>query len=243
MIRPMTGGFAGEFDGDFETHVTVGCDDAGLDDAGLAALETWAAERNGMKLTHILLSRGRVRSQPMLTFNGTGTLSAQRETAAATVRVLSAHGFHPTRVKIEASPRNASVPQNTENALRLGPEFYFEHHVKLALGSDTDLETLASLVIPHGAHLSWNARRKSAPGVDERFVTQRCHGVGLPEASSQLDSLRDELRGHGYQILSTVQEFVVFDSDASLDAGWIEQARPTASSTSPLPLSPPPLSS
>lgn len=217
------GDFRGYFRGDFETHVTLGFDaSSSAVSIQLDALDTWAAGRPALKVTHIQLSRGRVPSQPMLTFTGTGTLAAQRETAAVLVRELAAAGFRPTRVKVEASPWNADVPQDAESARLIGPEFYFEHHVKLALGDDTDLEALAALVIPHSAHLSWNARRRSVLGIDERFVTQRCHGVGLPEAGSQLDRLCDELREHSHQILSAVREFVVFDSDSSLDAGWIE---------------------
>ena len=215
------------FAGEFETHVTVDCDEMGL-----VRVSTWA-DQAGIKLTHIMLSRGRVRSQPMLTLTGTGTLPEQRDFAAAIVRDLNSAGFRATRVKVEAAPWNIGVPQHDASALRLGEEFYFEHHVKLALGAGTDLEALAALAIPHGAHLSWNARRRLPSGGDERFVTQRCHGVGLFRASSLLKNLCDELRERGYQILSAVQEFVVFDSDATLDAGWIEQVQPIASPALP----------
>ena len=210
------------FVGQFETHVTVGCDESGL-----ARLDVWA-EQAGFKVTHILLGRGRVRSQPMLTLVGAGTLPEQRDLAASIVRALGLAGFHATRVKVEAAPWNIGVPRDDAAALQLGGEFYFEHHVKLALGVGADLEVLAALVIPHGAHLSWNARRTLSSGIDERFVTQRCHGVGLPRAGAQLKDLCGELREHGYRTLSTVQEFVVFDSDATLDAGWIEQSAPIA---------------
>ncbi|HEV2638823.1 MAG TPA: hypothetical protein VGX23_26990 [Actinocrinis sp.] len=229
MVTPGTAAQTGPgapgrgFEGEFETHVTVGCDAA--EPSRLEALAAWAAD-SGVKLTHIMLGRGRVRSQPMLTLLGTGTLADQRDAAAATLLGLTEAGLRPTRVKVEAAPGNAGVPHTDEHALRLGREFYFEHHIKLSLTPDTDLESLAGLVIPHGAHLSWNARRQRAEGADERFVTQRCHGVGLPEAGSRLEILRTELRAHGYQILSTVQEFVVFDSDESLDAGWIDQPPP-----------------
>ena len=215
------------FAGEFETHVTVDCDEMGF-----ARLESWAAQAasDGIKLTHILLGRGRVRSQPMLTLTGTGTLPDQRDLAAAIVRDLTSSGLRPIRVKIEAAPWNSDVPQDGAAALQLGQEFYFEHHVKLALSKGADLEALAALVIPHSAHLSWNARRTSPTGGGERFATQRCHNVGLPEAGTRLDRMCDELREHGYQILSTVQEFVVFDSDVTLDAGWIEQVQPSVPS-------------
>jgi hypothetical protein len=58
------------FAGDFETHVTVHCAES---ESGV--LEQWAAAR-GLRFTHILLCRGRVVSQPMLTLRA-GDTSAQ----------------------------------------------------------------------------------------------------------------------------------------------------------------------
>ncbi|WP_131742355.1 hypothetical protein [Actinomadura roseirufa] len=67
------------FAGDFEAHLTV--------HHGVSAEEVaaWAAGR-GMKFTHIVLERGRVASQPMLTVRCRGTLDealVQAERTAA----------------------------------------------------------------------------------------------------------------------------------------------------------------
>lgn len=227
MAAPEPTRPAAQFAGGFETHITVDCDEEGL-----PGLQEWSSGA-GMKLTHIMLGRGRMCSQIMLTCTGTGTLPEQHSAAVAAVRDVNAAGFRCTRVKIEAAPGNADVPQDSDDAARLGSEFYFEHHIKLVMDPGIDLEPLLALVIPHTAHVSWNARRTTENGTAERFVTQRCHGVGRPEATSRLADLTAILGHHSYEIVSTVQEFVVFDSDATLDAGWIDpdkyaEAVPTA---------------
>ncbi|PYC88075.1 hypothetical protein C7C46_01610 [Streptomyces tateyamensis] len=206
------------FRGAFETHVTVRCDDAAL-----ARLDHWAAEA-GMKITHIMLARGRTPSQPMLTSTAHGTFAELFGSARALTGVLEAAGFEPVRVKIEASPWAEGVPQDDTEAVRLGPGRYFEHHLKVVLDSDTDLAGLAALVTGHGAHLSWNARRAVGDGrCHERFITQRCHAAGLDSAGWQLDSLLCTVRMAGHHIVSVEREFVVYDSDITIDDGWIAE--------------------
>ena len=214
----MQTSLAHEFEGDFETHVTVRCAESELPELG-----EWAAARPGVKLTHIVLGRGRVTSQPMLTISGSGTLADHHVAARDLAAQLTASGFAPMRVKIEASPWATGVPQDDTQAAALGPAFYFEHHIKLLLDSNGDWQALAQIAMPHGAHVSWNARRVHESGHQERFVTQRCHGVGLPEAGHALTRLRTALSASGHELVSVEREFVVYDSDASVDDGWIEQ--------------------
>ncbi|WP_254716476.1 hypothetical protein [Actinomadura sp. WMMB 499] len=209
-----------DFAGVFETHVTVRGD--------ARAVAEWAAAR-GVKFVHIVLERGRVASQPMLTLPFGGTLDEARADAARTVRDLEADGFAVARVKIEAAPWNAGVPVTDGEAL--GPAYYFEHHVKLLLdaGADTgagtgaETEALARTVRPHAAHVSRNARRVRSDGRRERFVTQRCRRVGARTAGARLDALTAALRADGHEIAGVEREFVVFDGDESLDDGWIEE--------------------
>ncbi|MEV3972504.1 hypothetical protein AB0K68_30850 [Streptomyces sp. NPDC050698] len=92
--------------------------------------------------------------------------------------------------------------------------------MKLRLTADTDLAALAARVTPHGAHLSWNARRVRGEQ-HERFVTQRCHVVDAEGASRALERLPAELRG--CEVLGVEREFVLHDSDVSVDEGWLEE--------------------
>jgi hypothetical protein len=195
----------------YESHVTVRS--AGPDE--LARLRRWAAA-DGFKLTHIVLARGRMRDQPMLTLSGSPSYACEAARVREVAARLRAGGFDPVRVKIESSPWAPEVPHRPCDDGR-----YFEHHVKLRLTADTDLAALAARVVPHGAHLSWNARRVRGEH-HERFVTQRCHAVDAEGAGRALERLLTELRGR--EVLSVEREFVLHDSDVSVDEGWLEES-------------------
>ncbi|MCX2181755.1 hypothetical protein KV205_14615 [Streptomyces sp. SKN60] len=188
----------------YETHVTVRCRTEDQRDR----LAAWAADR-GLKLTTIVLARGRTPVQPMLTL-------PDRTGHPALVAGLRAAGFEPVRVKVETVPWSAEVA---------GPGGgYFEHHLKLALPAGHDRAALEALVVPHGAHVSWNARRvlPGPGGRHERFVTQR-HPGPADAAGRACDALRAALVGAGYELLSEEREFVLSDSDLSLDEGWLDE--------------------
>ncbi|MCT9104341.1 hypothetical protein N4G69_01620 [Streptomyces mirabilis] len=203
----------------YETHVTVRCDSA----AESERLRRWAAAA-GVKLTHIVLARGRMPSQPMLTLPGCPSYAEEAARAADVAARLRADGFAPVRIKIESAPWAPEVPREP-----CGGERYFEHHVKVLLEAGADLGSLAARVVPHGAHLSWNARRVRGGGRHERFVTQRCRGVDAEGAGRALERLLGELRGlevGGLEVVDVEREFVLYDSDVSVDDGWIGTAVP-----------------
>ncbi|MFE8943777.1 hypothetical protein [Streptomyces sp. NPDC007856] len=195
----------------YETHVTVRC--AGP--AETERLRGWA-EAAGLKVTHIVLARGRMRDQRMLTLAGSASYAEQSARADGTVAALRSAGFAPVRVKTESVPWAPEVPDGP-----CGGGQYFEHHVKLLLDAETDLDSLTARVVPHGAHLSWNARRVCGGGRHERFVTQRCRGVRDAAAEEALRLLLSELGE--FEVLSLEREFVLYDSDESVDDGWIEE--------------------
>jgi len=204
-----------EFEGHFETHITVVAEAAQCN-----ALHELAVER-GVKFVHILLDRGRVSSQPMLTIPGFGKLSDQRAMAKGFADELSDAGFSVTRIKIEAAPSNRDVPRSDEAASSLPADLHFEHHVKLLLRPD-DVSTLMPLVGRLGGRLSRNARRVRDDGRFERFVTQRLYAVGLPASQVSLNRLVTALKSGGYEVLDVEAEYVVFDSNRDLDSGWID---------------------
>ncbi|MEU3610418.1 hypothetical protein AB0E83_34030 [Streptomyces sp. NPDC035033] len=189
--------------GTYETHVTVRCGTGEERDR----LEAWAARR-GLKLTTIVLARGRMPVQPMLTL-------PDRTGHPALVAALRADGFQPVRVKVE------TVPWSAEPA---GPGGgYHEHHLKLALPAPYDRAALEALVVPHGAHVSWNARRAlpGPGGRHERFVTQR-HPGPAPAALRACDDLLAALLAAGHEVVGEERELVLSDSDLSVDEGWLE---------------------
>ncbi|MGW9207171.1 hypothetical protein ACWGR4_09285 [Embleya sp. NPDC055664] len=182
-------------------------------------LVRWAAEA-GVGVTHIVLARGRTVSQPMVTERATTTLPAARERAAELADVLARGGHRVTRTKIEVAPWHPGVPRTDARARELGSGMYFEHHVKLVLAEGAaESGGLVAAVLRHGAHLSYNARRVRADGRAERFVTQRCHGVGDVAATRAAEDLVTALAE--YEIASMEREFVVYDDNGSLDDGWL----------------------
>ncbi|MBA4190302.1 MAG: hypothetical protein C0467_20135 [Planctomycetaceae bacterium] len=206
-----------EFEGEFETHITIRVAEPG----DINTLQAWA-ERRQLTFHHIILERGQTPSQPMIGRRGRGRLSGELIAAADLNRRLHAEGFCVSRVKIEAAPGNGDVPNTDAEALDRHSGRYFEHHVKLVLDPETDVPGLANVAIAHSAHLSRNARRVRTDGRQERFVTQRCHAVGRQTASKRLDALLATLLTGGHYVLSVEKEFVVYDSDPSVDTGWLE---------------------
>ncbi|WP_328399493.1 hypothetical protein [Nocardia sp. NBC_00403] len=203
------------FAGEFESHLTVL-----LAAAEESRLIDWAAA-NGMRYTRIELDRGAVADQPMLTFTRSGVVDDLAQAVREYSKALQAAGFPVTRAKIEASPFNEGVPQTAAEAAVLPAGCYFEHHVKLILRDETDLSRVRELTEPHAAHLSRNARRAAGSGRHERFVTQRCRDIGLPEAGRRLQILLEVLRAAGFPAIEVEREFVVYDDHPALDAGWI----------------------
>lgn len=208
---------AATFTGEFETHITVSLSD----DSGMTRLRQWAAD-HGFKCLHIVLDRGASASQPMLTRHGRGSLPSELATANAARQALIDDGFPVTRIKIEAAPWNDGVPQTAPDAAAHPPERYFEHHVKILLDPGADTEALARIAQQHTAHLSRNTLKQRDDNRAERFVTQRCYSVGRSEARPRLDALLGAIAPLGYPALEVEEEYVVYDSNLALDAGWID---------------------
>lgn len=205
---------AGSEAGEFEIHLTVAASPGG----DFSLLESFAAAY-ALKFLHIVLSRGRAPSQPMLSWRCRGRLSEPLQQAQNFERQLAAAGFHVVRRKIEAAPQNGGVPLHDEE---LPPDCYFEAHVKLRLSPQSDLAALTVLAQRHQAHVSRNALREHTDRSHERFITQRCAGAGLLNAQRALAALEQELASR-FERLRSELEYVVHDSDPALDAGWIRE--------------------
>ncbi|MEU9393615.1 hypothetical protein AB0D86_26890 [Streptomyces sp. NPDC048324] len=210
-----------DFAGEFETHLTVVCGSMAGDEG---RIRRWA-ERHHVKYTRIVLDRGATPDQPMLTVRGHGVLQAQREAALVWTERLRAEGVDVARVKIEAAPWNEDVPWTAAEAQELPPGCYFEHHAKLVLLDEAEVTVVRALAERHSAHVSRNARRDLHGRGHERFVTQRCRGVGRTEARGRLDALLDALATAGFKAVEVEEEFVVHDDRPALDSGWINENR------------------
>lgn len=231
-----------EYFGELETHVTVRLSDP----AEVEKLRAWGAAR-GLKCVHIVLDAGRTPSQPMLTRRRRGQASEERAWAEELACALASEGFQATRIKVEAAPWCAGVPQSDAEAVAdRPPEACFEHHLKLLLEPEAELGPLENLTRSRGAHLSRNALKTRSDGRTERFVTQRCYAVGRPAAARRLAELQAELEAlfaadpsRDRRILDVEEEYVVYDSRLDLDSGWLEfdaeSPSPSASAQGRLP--------
>lgn len=206
-----------EFAGEFETHITVCLNN--LDDAKL--LHKWSAN-HGLKCLHIVLDQGATPSQPMLTRHGGGKLTQQLEIAVALCQALKTDGFSAVRIKIEVASKNPHVPQSNIEALSHPCDRYFEHHIKLLLESSADILPLTELAEQHSARLSRNALQTHSDNCNERFINQRCMKMGRVEAQQKLQKLLNAIACLKYTVIEVEEEFVVYDSNLALDAGWIQ---------------------
>ena len=208
-----------DFNGEFETHLTVSTEPS------TEMLRAWTESRN-IKFSHILLDAGKTPSQPMLTLQSMGTLGEARTIAHALAADLAAAGFAVLRTKIEASPHNKGIPRTTQGIEQIPPFAHFEHHVKVLLSRDADVTALRAFAGDYGGYLSLNARRTRDGGTHERFITQRCYGIPMPEARRRLARLLRALRTQPLRLLEVEQEYVVYDSNVSLDRGWMPEVNP-----------------
>jgi hypothetical protein len=198
------------FSGEFELHLTGS--EWQADE--LAAF----AELHELKFGNIELHRGDVPSQPMLTIGAQGTLDEVRTVGQSWRQKMLAAELFVVRIKIEAAPWNEGVPRTDDEA---DPELYFEHHVKVLMaGGWHDWHgRVFRAVEGHDAHISRNARRRYDDGSQERFITQRCFGVGRATAQTRLRALLAAL--DEFDVLEVEEEYVVDDDALHIDNGWI----------------------
>lgn len=204
------------FGGSFEAHVTVA-------PGSPAEMESFAAacDALGVKCVRIELPHGVAAVQPMTASYHRGTLRDVQDEVNGIARALVRAGFQVTRVKIEAHGGNADVPRTREEAARLPPQNYFEHHVKVVLPPGATLDDVALVAARHDAHLSRNANVVRGDGSEERFVTLRSYHVGRDEAEARFTALLGALAGLGFPLKNRLREYTVVDSDLAIDAGWM----------------------
>jgi hypothetical protein len=206
-----------DYAGDFEVHVTVRPPD-------LAALERFRAwcQQHDCKCIRIVLARGDHVEQPMATWRrGVTTLPAVLAHARDRIGELERASIPVVRLKIEAAPDNDGVPQN--DTAEQDAANYFEHHVKLLRDPAASREALLQACMEFGARLSRNAWHENPQGLQERFVTVRHYCIGRVAAEERLQRLLAALTELGEKVIEVESEYVVFDSNVQLDAGWLPQ--------------------
>jgi hypothetical protein len=202
--------------GTFESHVTVRAESP----ERVKRFRDLCREQ-GLKCILIELSRGQYHSQPMTAVHHQGSLEDAVAEARAIAECLGSNGFEVTRVKVEADPTTSGVPRTDEEAARLAAANYFEFHLLVTLTRLSDLPALSRLCAEHNAHLSMNAFKQAAGEETERFVTMRLKGMGGARAAILFDKLAGAIELAGYQPSKRVHEYVVYDTNLTLDDGWM----------------------
>lgn len=206
-----------EFTGELETHLTISLQNGknikNLRDLGTA---------HNLKCLHIVLEQGEVCSQPMLTRRTNGKLTDEIAAAENLKKLLIAGGFPVCRIKIEAAPWNEDVPQTAAEIEEQSNQRYFESHIRIICGEEANKSDLIEIAGKHSAHLSRNALRRREDGLEERFVTQRCFKCGCAESRNRLNALLREIRDLDFTVIDVEEEYVVYDSNLGIDAGWIK---------------------
>ncbi|AFY52873.1 hypothetical protein Riv7116_0269 [Rivularia sp. PCC 7116] len=203
--------------GTFEAHVTVKADNL-----------AWRVKFNelcqnlNIKCVFIELPQGVVRSQPMTASYHYGTLKDVLQKINRIAQKIKNADFEITRIKIEAMVSNRDIPISDIEAQKLPKSNYFEFHVKVILPASENLEVLRNYCLRHDAHLSTNAFKKLADGKQTRFITMRIYDMGYKSAQTRFDNLLQFLKAKEFKLSQQQREYTVYDSNSSLDAGWID---------------------
>lgn len=203
------------YKGTFEAHITVKADNSTLTEKF-----NQLCQKLNVKCVFIELPLGANRSQLMTASYHHGALRDVLQQISQIVQKIVNADFAITRIKIEAMVSNQDIPISDIEAQRLPKSNYFEFHVKAILSADENLEMLRKYCLQHDAHLSANAFKKLAYGM-ERFVTMRVYEVGYKSAQTRFDKLLLHLKSKGYKLSQQQREYTVYDSNLNLDAGWI----------------------
>ncbi|MDQ1833382.1 hypothetical protein [Massilia scottii] len=158
----------------------------------------------------IELARGDHPVQPMLTLCRDGGLDEVVRFSQALAGQAAQSGFEVVRCKIE---QDASAHVL---CVQGGRQHYFEWHGRMVVPEPIRRQ-LAALSEQYGGHLSNNAVR----GGDIRYVTLREMG-DFAALRRRVAALADAIAAQGWVIGKQQWESVVFDSNLTLDSGWLE---------------------
>jgi len=215
-----------------EVHITVQVDN----DSEEERFRTLCVSGLGEKCVAIQLPAGAKHArQPMLSYYHRGhIMSCLCEMYQRYGDRIGREGFHVTRLKVELQlssdthvPTDSIMPPNSDAVAQRFLCNYYEFHIKVRLlasqGIDAQRRLLQEVGQRHHAHVSRNAfKKESSTGDEVRFLTLRMYGIARDKSFELFNQCVEDVRKAGLDIASMQREYSVYDSNVSMDAGWME---------------------
>ncbi len=201
------------FSGSYEMHISVK-EDVSLD------LFYKICEKFNSKALVINLSKGTTKNQPMLCKKLNG-LPYDVYDSIKKIYCGVSEIIKISRLKIEADILNTGIPELDEDAEVLPDYCYFEHHIRLILDNNTNLNNLSYELSQYNGHLSKN-ELSNDKNFGNRFVTQRFYKMGNKTAKNKLEEMCKFIESQKIQYDKKIREYNIYDSNSMLDYGWIK---------------------
>jgi hypothetical protein len=189
----------------FEIHITTN----DIDQANIEDFITFCQQIDAKPIL-IELSSGTYFRQPMISKIISCSTKIALENIVNKLRLaFIAKNYLPTRIKIEVPAWNYKDVQGFYEG-----ESYFEWHGKIKMESEQSIKTIC---LKNDAHLSRNSLRGSS---HSKFLTVR-EFSNFETFSNRIHKLKQDLTQHQIDLLKDESEYCIFDSNKSLDTGWI----------------------
>ena len=193
--------------GNFEIHVTIDVNGIGKTQV-IKVLNI--CFNNGYKLIRLRVGDGIIQTM-------TTTKERSIDEHAAIVRANDiaanlAKAVHVVRVKVEANANNTNVPN--DEAPSDGKYFEFHFNVKMPEGEGQE-ERLKQALIPYKGRLSTVLHSNAL------LITLQFYACGKSQAWSVCQEMMKELHAQNFIATCKHKEFVVYDSNHSLDDEWV----------------------
>lgn len=160
----------------------------------------------------ILLSKGENKQQPMISkiITCLNKDDIKREMDFIEKKFVS-NGYEVIRVKMEVAPWDV---KGVKKIFDNNSENYFEWHGKIRIESEGNS---TSIISNYGGHISRNVLKKDP---NSKFITIRDYGTE-EDIKQKIENLKKGLNQIQVNIIKEELEYCIFDSNVSLDKGWI----------------------
>jgi len=146
-------------------------------------------------------------------------------------RFIAKQGFDVIRVKIEATASITGVPVTDDEAKKLPKKTYFEFHMVFSNpdgSTPSEDELLKVKDVAKNLEKEWGVCIPLSTNSfgTQRFLNMRTYAIGRSSAYPRLEQLATKIEEAGFKVPRFIREFGVYDSDVTVDSGWLEPPQP-----------------